>query len=159
MWSKRLAAVALGMSVALGACMAPPSQSQRLTEAARELNLSSRFGRMDIAVTHAAKPVRSIFLERRASWGHELRVLDVELAGLSMKDEHHAVVKVDVQWMRMDESSLRVTRLAQVWTDDSGSWEMTREKRVAGDMGLFGEQVEVLHPEHRDAHFPVTTIR
>ncbi len=139
--------------------MAPPSPAARLTDAARELNIATRFGRMDIAVGRASKPTRKVFLERRASWGHELRVLEVELAGLSMKDAHHAVVDVDVQWMRMNESSLHVTRLAQVWNDDDGGWQMTREKRIAGDMGLFGENVEVLRPEHHDAHFPVTTIR
>ncbi|MEB2310337.1 MAG: hypothetical protein OZ921_09335 [Sorangiineae bacterium] len=151
----------LGLALVLGAsaCVAPPSPAERLTDAARELNMAARFGRMDVAMGRASKTSRDVFLQRRASWGRDLRVLEIELAGLSMRDSHHAVVSVDVQWMRVNESSLRVTRLAQVWSDEDGSWQLQRERRMAGDLGLFGEQVEVLAPERRDAHFETITIR
>lgn len=156
----KLTAPGLALVLGLGACFAPPSQAQRVTDAARDMNIAARFGRMDIAVEHAARGARRTFLERRADWGHNLRVLDVQLSGLSLKDPHHATVDVDISWERMDESQLRQTRVAQLWRDtDKGGWQLVREKRVAGDIGLFGEDVEVLRPEHHDMYFPSKTIR
>jgi hypothetical protein len=46
-----------------------------------------------------------------------------------------------------------------VWRDNDGAWQLTREKRLAGDIGLFGEPVEVLRPVSRDVHFQSKTIR
>ena len=62
-------------------------------------------------------------------------------------------------WKVVDESQLRATRVAQVWRSKDGDWQLTREKRVAGDLGLFGEHVEVVHPEIRDVQYPTTTLR
>ncbi len=150
----------LALALGLGACFAPPSQSRRVTDAAREMNIAARFGRMDIAVEHAARGARQSFLERRADWGHNLRVLDVQLSGLKLKDLHHATVDVDISWERMNEAMLRQTRVAQLWRDtEKGGWQLVREKRVAGDIGLFGEEVEVLRPVQHDVHFPSKTIR
>jgi hypothetical protein len=142
----------------LGACVAPPSQAQRVTESARELNLATRFGRMDMALGRTAKGAQSSFLERRADWGKNVRILDVELSGLAMKDETHAVVQVDVEWVRSDEDTLRTTRLKQTWRDDGG-WHLVREQRLAGDLGLFGEHVEMPHAPPRDVQFEAKTIR
>ncbi|HMJ11469.1 MAG TPA: hypothetical protein VK524_08670 [Polyangiaceae bacterium] len=153
-------AAALLLLAALGSsgCLAPQTPAARATDAARELNLAARFGRMDVAIGHTASGARGQFLERRTAWGKELRVLDVELAGLSMSDPRQATVLVDVAWTRMSEGSLRSTRIAQTWRDDEG-WQLVREQRIAGDIGLFGEQVVLHHPEARDAHFPSKTIR
>jgi hypothetical protein len=49
--------------------------------------------------------------------------------------------------------------VAQVWREEDGNWQLTREKRVAGDIGLFGEPVEVARPEIRDVQFPTMTLR
>src|SRR5688572_3550831 len=89
------------------ACLAPPPASERVTEAARELNLAARFGRMDIAVGRTVPAMRASFAKRRAAWGNEIRVVDVELAGLSLPDATHAVVQVDYAWTRMSEGVLR----------------------------------------------------
>jgi hypothetical protein len=138
-------------------CVAPPSQATRATDAARELNLASRFGRMDIALGNTAPGARESFLERRVQWGKEVRIVDVELAGMSMKDELNAVIQVDVAWVRADDDTLRATRIAQTWRDDGG-WHLMREQRMAGDLGLFGERVTMTPVEQRDVQFPSKTI-
>jgi hypothetical protein len=140
-------------------CMAPPPPAERVTDAARELNTAARFGRLDIAVGRTAEGARAEFLNRRSRWGEAIRVLDVELVGLEMQDGQHALVMVDVAWVRSDESTLRSTRLAQVWKDEEDGWRLAREQRSSGDLGLFGEVVVRPPSTHRDAHFPVTTIR
>lgn len=148
------------VAIAASACMAPPSPAQRVTDAARELNLAARFGRLDVAVEHAAPGAREVFLARRSTWGREVRVLDVELAGLSFSTPTDALIHVDVSWVKMSEGVLRTTRLAQVWRDEDHGWQLVRERRVAGDLGLLGEPVvELPRAPHGDTHFPSRTIR
>ena len=40
-----------------------------------------------------------------------------------------------------------------------GGWALESEKRAAGDVGLFGEHVEVLRPVQRNAQFATKVIR
>lgn len=151
-------ALLLCLALGLGACMLPPTQSQRVTDSARELNLATRFGRMDVALGHTAKGARDLFLERRAEWGKNVRIVDVELSGLAMKDELNATVQVDVSWVRIDDDTLRTTRITQVWRDDGG-WHLVREQRAAGDLGLFGEPVLLEPSAPGDVQFASKTIR
>jgi hypothetical protein len=137
----------------------PPPASERATDAAREANVAARFGRIDIAVGSTAPAARDEFLRRRATWGGDIRIVDVELGGLSMPDSDHAIFEVDYAWMRADEDSLRSTRITQRWTSSKGAWVLESEKRAAGDIGLFGERVEVLRPPQRDAQFATKVIR
>ncbi len=154
----KLPLFAAALTLFVAGCVAPPSQATRATDAARELNLASRFGRMDIALANTAPGARDNFLERRLTWGKQVRIVDVELAGMSMKDEFNAMIQVDVAWVRQDDDTLRATRIAQTWRDDGG-WHLVREQRMAGDLGLFGEQIRMTPVEQRDVQFPTKTIR
>jgi hypothetical protein len=149
----------LATAALLSACMLPPPASERVTDAARELNLATRFGRMDVAVSRTAAPLRQTFMRRRASWGGELRIVDLELVGLNMPDNKSALIEVDVSWVRMQDGRLRTTRVAQVWRDQGEGWLLTREKRLAGDLGLFGEPVKRSTKPPVDVHFATKTIR
>jgi hypothetical protein len=147
----------------LPACMAPQPPSQRVADVARETNLAARFGRMDFALEHTADGAREHFGKRRAAWGNAVRVLDFELSGLKMKDSENATVMVDIQWMRVDEDVLKTTRVEQSWrggTEDHG-WVLVRERRIGGDLGLFGERVAHLDAPrtHDDVQFATKTIR
>ena len=150
---------ALLCALTLGACLVPPPASERATDAARELNIAARFGRIDVAAGRAAEGARSEFIRKRSGWGGDVRVVDVELSGLSMPDSEHAIFQVDYAWVRMDEGTLRSTRVSQHWSSAKGTWALEREQRVGGDVGLFGEHVEVLRPAQRDAQFATKTIR
>lgn len=145
--------------VLLAACPMPPPASERATDAARELNVAARFGRIDIAAGRTAEGARDEFIRKRAAWGGEIRIVDVELGGMTMSDSDHAVFQVDYAWTRMNEGTLRSTRVAQRWSASKGAWSLESEKRVAGDVGLFGERVEVLRPPQRDAQFATKVIR
>jgi hypothetical protein len=147
------------VALSLGACMMPPPASEKATDAARELNLEARFGSVDVAAGLAANGARDEFIRRRATWGRDIRIVDVELGGLSMPDSSHAVFQVDYAWMRMDEDGLRSTRVSQKWSSSGGAWALDSEKRVAGDVGLFGEEVDVLRPPQHDTQFATKVIR
>jgi hypothetical protein len=150
----------IAMFVTTG-CIAPPP-SQRVADVAREVNLAARFGRMDLALEHTASGARRHFTAHRAEWGGPVRVLDLELSNLAMQDAENAVVLVDIQWSRLDENTLHSTRIEQTWrggTEDHG-WTLVRERRVGGDLGLFGERVARAEPEpHGDVQFATKTIR
>jgi hypothetical protein len=148
--------VLIGGSTA--ACLAPAPAAERATDAARELNVAARFGRMDVALSRTTGSVRENFIRRRSEWGREIRVVDVELAGMSLPDSEHAIVEVDYAWMRMSEGILRTTRVAQHWRDGGGGWRLEREQRAAGDLGLFGEAVQVEKPPRRDVQFATKVI-
>jgi hypothetical protein len=141
-------------------CVSPPPPSELAADAARDLNLAARFGQLGAAASHTAAGAREGFLERRAQWGKSLRIVDTELAGFEMDRHDNAKVYVDVTWLRADELTVRSTRIAQFWRDHRvGGWLLVREKRVDGDIGLFGEAVQRSPVRAKDVHFPTTTIR
>jgi hypothetical protein len=115
---------------------------------------------MDVAMEHLVPAHKDEFVRQRADWGTEIRVLDVELAQLDIKSHGAAEVLVDVSWVRMNEGLLRSTRVQQDWQNSGSGWELGGERRFAGDIGLLGENVVVLHPEAAsDVHLPSKTIR
>jgi hypothetical protein len=137
----------------------PPSAAERVTDAARELNLAARFGRMDLALGKTSPSTRQSFMERHAAWGRSVRVLDVELVGLEFVDSgEDARVEVDVAWTRVGDAVLYSTRLTQLWHREEGGWRMQREQRTSGERGLFGETVDVVRPPPRDVHFATKVL-
>lgn len=132
-----------------------------MQEAASELNVNARFGRMEMAAEHVAPTAREQFFERRKAWGNRIRVADYEVTGMRMqKGEEDAEMLVRIAWYRVDEGDLRQTTLKQKWHDYKGSWKLTEEARIDGDVGLLGEHVQQVAPAvagPRHAQFP--TIR
>lgn len=138
----------------LGACIAPATNAQRLMEIARDLNLSTRFGRMEVAVGAVSPKSRGEFLKRHATWGGLVRVVDVDLVGMDVNDQKKtAKVDVDVAWVRMNEGTLRTTRVNQTWQLQERGWRLTKESRASGDLGLFGEAVELRQSPPEDRQF------
>ncbi|MFZ5896473.1 MAG: hypothetical protein ACOY0T_35795 [Myxococcota bacterium] len=142
-------------------CLAPPSASERATDAARSLNVAARFGRMDVALGLTSDAMRKSFLEHRANWGKDVRVMDVELVGFEMPTGDRARVEVEYAWSRTNESLLRSTRVAQEWLDGGGGFRLVREKRSSGDLGLFGEALPATNEpsQRRDAQFATKVIQ
>jgi hypothetical protein len=145
---------------ALAGCMPLGAPAQQISDIARDVNIATRFGRMDVAIEHTAEAHRSEFMRQRADWGKDLRILDVEISKLELKGVDAAEVFVDVGWVRMDEGLLRSTRVKQHWQNEGNDWQLDAEERLSGDVGLLGEKVVVLRPDApRDVHFPVKTLR
>jgi hypothetical protein len=138
------------------ACM-PPTPAQKASDAARELNMAARWGKMEEALNRTDPESRVEFSKNHEKWHGDLRIVETELAGLNMKDATHATVQVDVSWMFADDPTLRVTRLSQEWSDAKGKWVMLSEEHVSGDPGLFGEEIEKAE-KTRDKHFPSRVI-
>ena len=149
--------VAVLTAVAGAGCMTPPSPAERVTDAAMALNIAARFNQLDVAVSRASAPTRPDFMKRHAAWGQSLRIVDVEMASLSLPENDRAVVLVDYAWIRNTEGNMRATRVEQTWKDQAG-WHLLREKRVSGDVGLFGEPTPPAPPAQPDKQFATRTI-
>lgn len=151
-----LAVSALGLPLG---CMAPPTPAERVTDAAMALNVAARFNQLDVAVARTAAADRPEFMKRHAAWGQTLRIVDVEMASLSLPQPDVALVLVDYAWIRNDEGTMRATRVEQRWKDNAG-WHLVSEKRVGGDLGLLGEKLPATEPApHTDKQFATRTIR
>lgn len=159
MLERRFLVLALGLTTWAG-CLGPQTPAARASDAARELNVTSRFGDSNSVASMTSPAVRDQFLSRRAEWGKLIRVVDVELAAFTMNDTEHATVLVDFSWTRVDQGTLHATRVRQEWSDTEGAWLLVRERRDSGDIGLFGEPIARADPEPRpDVQFPTRVIR
>jgi hypothetical protein len=142
-------------------CLGSQSAGARAQEAASELNVNARFGRMEMAAEHVAPAQREAFFARRKAWGGSVRVADYELAGLRMRGKTDAESFVRVAWYRVDQGDLRTTTLKQSWHDFKGAWQLVAEDRADGDIGLLGEPMPAAPapstPAVKNAQFP--TIR
>lgn len=130
------------LAIALSACIIPPSSQQRLAESAYDLANASRFGRMDIALEHVKDTAQLEFAQRHAQWGRQVRIVDSEFGGVSLRKDGDADVTVSVSWQRIDESIMRTTDLSQRWTEKRGTWRLIKEEERAGDRGLLAEVVK-----------------
>jgi len=153
----RVAACLVTLAMVSG-CFAPASPTLRVNDAANALNVATRFGKMELAVSHVDSSVRTDFMARRSQWGKEVRIIDVDLGSIDVRDESHAIVTVDVSWVPLRDNILRSTRVTQNWEDRGQGWKLTREVRAAGDLGLFGEILEVQDTPHPDVHLPSRTL-
>lgn len=156
-----LAQPALGALVAacLTACIGGYSPTERVQEAAQNLNMAARLGRMDIALEGVSADAREAFAKRHARWGNGIQIVDYEFQGLIMRDKENADVFLAISWHRVDESEMRMTSLVQRWKDYRGTWMLAYEERSGGDVGLLGESAVVLRPSRRDVQFESVTIR
>ncbi len=136
--------------------MSPPARAQ---EAATELNVNSRFGRMEVATEQVAPAQREAFLERHKAWGGAVRIADYEMAGFKMKGEEDAETLVRISWYRVEQGDLRNTLLRQKWHDFKGSWRLVDESRAEGDIGVFGEPSPLPAGGSPDASAPKKTAQ
>lgn len=156
-------AAALVLALGVGGCLGQ-SRPARAQEAASEMNLNMRFGRVELATEKVAESNREKFLASRKQWGQDVRIADTELAGLKIVGESGAEVIVKVSWYRVDVGDLHQTTLKQTWKDFKGEWKLVSEERSDGDAGLLGEapakgdaSAKAAPPKPRNAQFP--TIR
>ncbi|HQY62383.1 MAG: hypothetical protein IPF92_18805 [Myxococcales bacterium] len=115
------------------------SRPARMREAASELNLNARFGRMEMASEHVAPEAREAFFKRRSVWGGRVRIVDSELVGIRFeKDDSEARATVAVAWQPVDDGDLRTTTVTQTFKDKRNGWLLVSEEVAGGDVGLFG---------------------
>jgi hypothetical protein len=142
------------------ACASPVNDVQRGRQAAQDFNQDARIGRADTALERVAPALRDDFAAHHKGWGSDIRIADMEVAGVKAHGPHELDVMVRFSWFRVVEQELRVTTLKQAWREHDG-WELVGEERLDGAVGLLGEAVpaEAAPAEpHPPAHFPTVRI-
>ena len=138
----RCASLALLSSLTFYGCTMPLTSAQQLSESAYDLNTAARFGRMDIASEHVREVAREEFSRNHANWGRSVRVVDIELNGMSMRKDGDADVSVTVSWQMTAETTTRTTDITQRWTPTRGAWALLSEEERGGDKGLISQADE-----------------
>jgi hypothetical protein len=110
-------------------------------QAAQDLAVDARFGRMELAMERVAPRARDEFAARHKAWGSQIRIADVELSGTHKLNDREIEVLVHVTWYRQDESDLRQTTIRQHWRNING-WQLAQEERADGDTGVLGERTD-----------------
>src|SRR5450432_1023379 len=108
-------------------CLAPPSSAQRLTDNAIEMNTALRFGRMDIAGDYVQVKARETFATEHAAWGKNVRIVDLEYAGMRLKEKDEAETYVTVSWQTLADPTMYETKVVQHWTSERGRWSIDSE--------------------------------
>ncbi len=155
-------ALSASFAAALAGCPAPLAREARAQDAAQELNLHTRFGRLSVAIDSVQPDKREEFTRKHQAWGGAIRVSDSEMAGMKLTTPEDAEFAVRVAWFRPSEQELRVTTIRQKWHDNKGSWQLVSEEREAGDSGLLGDDAppsDAPAPKPRtNAQFPSVHI-
>jgi hypothetical protein len=143
----------------LAGCPAPPNSLARAQQTAQEFNNDSRLGHGELSLDRVAPEAREQYRSQHRAWGTNVRVVDVELVGMNAQSERDATAFVRVAWYRPEDEELRSTTVEQSWNDKPGGWQLVREHRVEGEMGLLGEPVLYQNPEaRRPARFPTVRL-
>jgi hypothetical protein len=141
------------------ACIMPPTPMAKAQETTQEFNSDMRFGRNETLLERVAPSARNDFAEHHRAWGTDVRIAELEVAGIRPKGDHDVEVLVHVAWYRPDQQDLRSTTVKQRWHDQNG-WQLVAEERIEGDLGLLGERVVFERPPQpmTPAQFPTVRL-
>ena len=137
--SRRMVVAIIGgvLGAAIVACVPPQGPLQRLTDSAYDMNVATRFGRMDVALPYVAAEAQPQFARHHALWGGSVRVVDLEIVGIRALGEDDVAVDLVVSWHRIDEMMIRQSQVRQHWQLERDDWRLVEEQRAGGDPGLF----------------------
>jgi hypothetical protein len=127
----------LGLALWAGACVPPKTPMERLTDAAYDLNVATRFGRLDIAIPYVALDAQQKFARDHAAWASRIRVVDLDLVGIRPLGPDAVGVDVVISWHRLDETDIRQSQITQRWVLEKDDWRLTEEQRSGGEPGLL----------------------
>ena len=152
-------------SACLSGCLGQPTGAAAAQEAARELTINLRFGRMELVMERVAPAERDTYVASHRGWGNVIRIADAELDGMRLVSKEEAMVIVKVAWYEPTAQELRVTTLRQTWKETKGDWLLFAEARADGDVGLLGEPMPASNGssaapagEHHPAQFQTVRI-
>ena len=146
--------------LATAACPAMPTPMATVQQAAQDLSVDARFGRMELAIEKVAVAERDEFAAHHRAWGSQIRIADIELVSTKKQSARDIRVLLHVSWYRPEENELKQTTIEQIWSNISG-WQLSQEKRANGDLGLLGEQDNRVPPGtagRPPAHFPTVRL-
>jgi hypothetical protein len=114
------------------------SPQKKLNDSIRDVNDSSRWGRIDLAIQYVEPTYRDTFLKSRYKWGRLFRIADTEVVRVELNsDKDRAVSLMSISWYRIDQMTLHHTIVRQKWKDYDGTYLLTAEDVFEGDALLM----------------------
>jgi hypothetical protein len=156
----RTLTLGFGLALPLVSCMMPPQGAALMQQTAQEFNFDLRFGRMELAIEQVASKYSDEFMKHHRGWGGAVHITDAETVGMRMRTPENYDISVRVGWYRADEGELHQTLLKQHWHLYPKGWQLDGEDRLEGDIGVLGENVQILAPDTptRPSQFPTVRL-
>ncbi len=129
--------LALVLTLAATSACVTGAQRQRRAAALRvtadHFTRALRWQRFDLCEPLVAPEVRESFRRRFVEREDLLRLMDVELSGVTFsEDGHQATVRVRVRWVLLPSIIEQVGTLEQRWEDRTGGWTLSRMEMAGG---------------------------
>lgn len=138
---QKLVVVAL-LTVLSGCTLANLTPQARFAESTHTLNDSTRWGRVDAAMTQVSPKYVDKFVARHRDWGGSVSIADYDIVNMQIAEDRKAAVsEVALSWYMTGGVVLHQSTITQRWEADHGKFRLVDEVVRAGDPRVFIEDV------------------
>lgn len=133
--------VVVALLTVLGACtLANLTPQARFAESTHTLNDSTRWGRVDAAMTQVSPKYLDKFVTRHRDWGGSVSIADYDIINMQIAEGRKAAVsEVSVSWYMTGGVILHQSTITQRWEANHGQFRLIDEVVRAGDPRVFLE--------------------
>lgn len=98
-----------------------------------------RFGAMSGAAQWVPANAKKKFLEQYGQWHKDIRIVDLDIVGMTPGPNECFDVLIAVSWQRSTDADIHSTTISQRWGNPKGQWALLSSERVQGDRGLIAD--------------------
>jgi hypothetical protein len=130
--------IALSVTLSGGCTLANLTPQARFAESTNTLNDSTRWGRVDAALTQVSPKYLDKFVARHAEWGGAISIADFDIVNMQIaEDRQGAMSEVALSWYKTGGVILHQSTITQRWETDHGKFRLVDEVVRAGDPRVF----------------------
>ncbi len=121
-----------------GCTLANLTPQARFAESTNTLNDSTRWGRVDAALTQVSPKYVDKFSARHAEWGGTISIADYDIVNMQIaEDRKGAMSEVALSWYMTGGVILHQSTITQRWATEGGKFRLVDEVVRAGDPRVF----------------------
>lgn len=140
---KKLSALALLVVLSGGCTLASLTPQSRFAESTSTLNDSTRWGRVDAALTQVSPKYVDKFVARHAQWGGAISIADYDIVNMQIAEDRKAAMsEVALSWYMTGGVVLHQSTITQRWETDHGKFRLVDEVVRSGDPRVFAVEEE-----------------
>jgi hypothetical protein len=114
---------------------------KKIGDAVENFNKQTRWGRINDAALLVQPDYRETFLTQHSRWGTDIQLADAEIMNIQIaSDAKNASAFVSYSWYAMNDMTLHVTTLRQLWESSSNGYALSSETVVKGNPKLLAAQ-------------------
>ena len=135
--------IALSGTLSGGCTLANLTPQARFAESTNTLNDSTRWGRVDAALTQVSPKYLDKFVARHAEWGGSISIADFDIVNMQIaEDRKGAMSEVALSWYMTGGVILHQSTITQRWETDHGKFRLVDEVIRTGDPRVFVAEEE-----------------